>query len=412
MAKNKQAKVIDIAAALHKQNKRVKYVDRLPMVFNAWNAITVSSAIEQQKRGNWSLSTSLGYTMLCDGQLGAMVDKLIDGLVRIDITVEPKDETNPDEVAAAKYIQDNYHRIVPNAALVQMLRNFLLVRAAPARIEWRLDERILGDEPFWYPVLCPRSPANLSYYHSELLTGNTPWKFNTMDGQEPLCPGDERWLLITDWHPGIPLGIASTLGMVWLSKQIARANGSDIAGKVATQKLKAIVPAGEEDEDDRQAFADDVVNMRNTSVIVCPQDTNGFGYDVVAIPFNNDGWEIVKDQEASANADYAVTILGDTTERASTAIFGGNDKEIQLSIIQQKIQALASIIDTAIHEQLFTQFINVSFPYGTQVPWATHKISLTLGDEVEAEDDVAKNEDNNDALKKQDDSQAQKEPNA
>lgn len=367
--------------------RQKKWIEPQPGSIGIWDHASVASAISAQTTGTWQRSALLGYIMLGDGRFGALVDKLINGLIRITPTVRPVNEDNQEEANAAKLLQDNWQKMVPEVALVQLLRHFLLVRCAPAVNIWKYTSSM------WMPVLQNYSPHNTSYTHSYLLQGVTPWRQRTYDGLKEITPGDGRWVLMTDWTPGVPLGFASQLGMTWLDKQIARANRSDIANQIANQKYKAITPMGETDMAVREQYVTDIMNIASTAVVECPQNPDGSGYNVEAIEVNRDGWETASEAISEANNDYAIAILGAnlTTEISSVGSYAA--AEVHAGVAKEIIQSLAAILATTLRDQIWKPFIEENVGIGVECPWVEWLIPLSPEEEKAAAAAVVVNED-------------------
>ena len=367
--------------------QRRKYLEQLPRNLTTWTHETVASAISLQTQGDWSNSSLLGVQMMTDGRFAADLQKLVLGLVRITPVAKPVNEDNPQEILAAKLIQDNWHLMFPESTLIQWLRFYHLVDCGPGIIEWQYNNSM------WLPVVKVFNPANTRYQHFRLSDGESPWVHMTQGGLINFTPGDGRWVLLTDWFPGVPLGLVSQLGLGWVDKQIARADRADITKQIANPKYKAITPAGEKDVQVRSAWLDDIVASDQTSIIECPQEPDGSGYDVIVIPVSRDGFEMTGEAITEANADYAVSILGSSVASELGAVGSRAAVETYRGVGRELIEAHAAVLSTVIREQVLKHFVAKNVGPTVEVPWLTWEVPVDGQSDEQAKKDVTSNED-------------------
>lgn len=189
------------------------------------------------------------------------------------------------------------------------------------------------------------------------------WYVMTAEGEEPVIPGNGKWILYTPYGSHMPWqnGMWRSLVFPWLLKRFAledRANHSEVAGS-PTWLGKA--PQGST-EKQRNRFLAQLVGLGRKGRFVLPE-----GWDLVLREAAGRTWEIYS--EAIIWADQAITIIlaGQVvTTEGSPGFSSGN---VQDAIKEDFIRFDAEGFSTCLYEQSLIPLGLINGWSFAEVPW-------------------------------------------
>lgn len=213
---------------------------------------SISSAINDAMRGDWSQSVALLKVMSTDDKFSAALNKRIQGLIRSDRVFKPgTSEFDPTEEreSMSEYIckqveELTYYSLTDNE-LTLFFRDYIAHGISLAFVEW------ITYEGYSVPCLAQMDLTNLRW-------NDYDQKFtyrNTVAGEVDVCPGDGNWIMMSVWKPGEVCGVVSSLAKTWfyknlLSKQSVQATSNQQDPIILLKKDPASPVSFETDEID------------------------------------------------------------------------------------------------------------------------------------------------------------------
>jgi len=327
-----------------------------------WNDAAVSAAISRQMTGDFSASADLARSMHTDAAYHAAIKKRVNGLIRNDLTVQPDDEEDALQTEATELVAEHLQTMLPETELSKLDQWFQDIGATVGTVDWTFSETA------WVPVLRTLNPQWLRYDQAL-----KRWTYDTADGTVEVCPGDGRWILITDWSPGMPAGFVTSLGKTWLNKQLSDQNWSDWNDEAGFPIGLCRVPRENVSPEESDAFVADVFNARSTKTIKLPQGAgpqDSYDYELLNASGGSDGWQSFKTHVEYADRKFQVAILGGNLS-SEVASSGGNRaaSSTHHGVERELVQGDAQTFSTQLRQQLFKPFVEQNLGLGITAPW-------------------------------------------
>lgn len=292
---------------------RQQYRD-LPLYgYENWDSVDqVRAALSELDKGMFAQSAQMVDAMLADDRISGVWSCRADGLVGLplEFRVPAGLEADNRAVQIAEDAEIAWQDIAPEQALTELLRwgRFLGLGLA---------EKIY-DIGSWTPRLKVWHPRYV-YWN----WGTRTYHLITEDGVLNLDHNDptvrRKWVFYAPY--GFQRGWVSArvraLAIPWLIRQWSwrdHARHNEVHG-IPIRKLK--VPTQWDPEDKNRALAE-VAQLATESVVRCPVDDEGKGFDLELVEPQGNSWEAFTSLQARADTAIAVVLLGQnlTTEIA------------------------------------------------------------------------------------------------
>lgn len=322
-----------------------------------WTIDAVRSAIDLQRRGDFSRITQLAAAMSRDSAYTGPLSKRINSLLRSDTEFLPANIEDKKSVKIRDFVEEIFNEVVDENKLKRLIQNYLEVGIGLAFVEWNtLEDDIL------IPTFHVLSPEFIIYdYIEECL------KYRTEDqGDIIIEPNDGNWIMLSDWQYGSSSGFASRLGENWIMRGLTLADwmqGNQTHQNIITLiKEEDSASAASLDEEIRQEFVEQVHSDLSERVIYTPK-----GFVVDFQPENgNYRPEAFKELNQQCIRQFQIAILGGnlSTEVTNT---GGNRAASQTHYSVEK--ELSETDSKVLGSTLSRQFLPwlVSFNFGEEL---------------------------------------------
>lgn len=276
----------------------VVYRDIPITTMTSWTIADIASALQSHMMGQFMASALLCDAITGDDRVQAALGSRTAGLFGQPIKfIAPSTDAKAMKVADAW--KEAWPSFAPQAVLEELMGWATLIGFAIAEIQWNRDVTP------WQPYLKPWHPM-YAYYRWDL----RKYVIVTLDGEEVIEPGNGRWFLFTPHGEfrGWRRGAVRALAQPWFKRQLSWRDWARYNERHGIPMIKAKMPA-RTDEPTRNKFISKLGTLGQESVVACPQNVDGTGYDVEMIEAKDRSWESFKGSMEMSNAAIVLTIL-------------------------------------------------------------------------------------------------------
>lgn len=309
-----------------------------------WTTATIGRAVDQHMLGQFAESAYLCDAIVGDDRVSATLAQRMGALFSRPMRTKPcingVETDDAEAVAVATAWDAAWDKMAPLAVLEEIHSWGITESVVPIELQW--DRSTTPWQPYlkpWHPTFCYWDPALRKY------------RIATQDGIETIEPGDGRWILYTPhgYYRGWRRAGVRPLSVPWYVRQLSwrdHARYNEVHGMPIT---KAKTPA-RSDPTLRDTFVRGLASLGQESVIVCPQNVDGTGYDVDMLEARDRAWESFNALAARADMSIVLTILW---QNLTTEVQGGSYAAAQ---VHEGVQQTAARYDNGtlsacLHEQ-------------------------------------------------------------
>ncbi len=302
-----QLKDVTAAAVVHRD---------IPIVaLTRWTATSIRDALDAHMMGRFDQSSFLCDAMTGDDRVSATLGQRMGSLFSRPMKTTPcvngVESDDAEAVKVAEAFDAAWERMAPLAVLEEIHTWGITEGVVPIEIQW--DRTVTP----WQPYFKPWHPTHLLYRWDI-----RKYQIITMDGVETIEPGDGRWILYTPHGPyrGWRRGAVRALATPWLFRQMLWRDWARYNERHGLPILKATAPA-RSDPTLRNNFVQGLANLGQESVVLCPQNVDGTGYDVSMVEAKDRSYESF--DKSMGRADMAI-VLAILWQNLTTEVAGGS----------------------------------------------------------------------------------------
>lgn len=290
----------------------------------------VAKDLQEHDYGRFYGSAVLADEMRTDDRIAGVLATRIGGFLSVPTTFKP---ANPKRKAAklaellggADESEDDglWPLICSQDAARELLFWRIMLGVAVAEIVWDKTEDA------WTPRIVPVHPRYLRWDWNENCFYLYMWQPETIVKLPETQHGphsDGKWIVwggLRSWMNGAVRSLGTKyLGRQWNERDWFRYNE-----KHGLPAVKGKMPS-ESNAEEKEAFRSDLNNMASEPTILCPQQSDGVGYDVewMEVSGSATGAQTFATLKASIDADIAILLLGQnlTTEMGANGGASGS----------------------------------------------------------------------------------------
>ena len=224
----------------HGTGKRASNLTPLVMSYQEWDIPDVSAALTMAEGGNMQSIGRIADALLSDGAIVGQLTTRFDGMLQLPRHIEGPVREYADA------LNEDFDEFCSPAELGLMARDGGVLNIVFGEI-LELESGKLK--------LVRRNPEFLTYRHNE-----NRWYVRTREGQEPVEPGNGRWLLAFPHGTDYPwrYGIWQSLAYAFINRRQAFMNLNAWNNSMAFPIKKLTVPDGASEEEAQETF--DAIN--------------------------------------------------------------------------------------------------------------------------------------------------------
>lgn len=319
-----------------------------------WTPDTIAVALDQHMIGNFNQSAFLCDAMMGDDRVAATFGQRMGALFSRPMKTTPcingVETDDVEAVAVADAWDAAWSRFAPLSVLEEIHA-------------WGIGEAVVPVELMWDRTVTPWQPYLKPWHPTHLM-----WRWDlrkytivTMDGIEVIEPGDGRWMLYTPHGPwrGWRRAACRPLATPWYARQLSwrdHARYNEVHGMPI---MKATAPA-RSDPKLRDNWVRGLATLGQESVILCPQNVDGTGFDVTMLEARDRAWESFNALASRADMAIVLTVLW---QNLTSEVTGGSYAAAQ---VHEGVAQTASRYDNGtfapwIHEQAARVFAAWNF---------------------------------------------------
>jgi hypothetical protein len=246
-----------------------------------WTSESVGIAVRMHEMGNFTMSAQLIDAMGRDDRIVSALDTLILGVLRLDFRIAPANDT--EEAARCRTaIALFWPRVFTVSKLYDALLWLIMGGFALVELDWNSD-----DAEAW-------TIDRIHVWHLGAITWDATRRLlivQTTDGPIEVDPENlgAKWMLITaggdrPWMRGA----VRSMGDDFVAHDETNRDWSRHSEVHGGGIMKAHVPVGIGDDDDKRAFVESVADMGSDPVVECPKNADGEGYDLSLLETGKD----------------------------------------------------------------------------------------------------------------------------
>lgn len=326
--------------------------------FQEWTPQLIRGAEQLADSGNITAAADLVDAMMADDRLLGVMNKLVLGLLGLDLSFEAsRGRRKP---VKALDVGEDWWSLFPESEIGDVAKWGFLLGVGIGRIApWTERDdgsgRVVGR-------LVPWHPRNLRQDQK-----TKQWYARVEGGKEvPVNPGDGEWVLFTPYGEKRPWakGLWRGLSRWWLLKQYAIADWGKYSERhgQGTWVAEPHVGASPGKEDRKQLAADLQGMGRNAGVAMPP------GYNLKLAESVANTYQTFKAQSDAANAGYAISVLGNNL---TTEVTGGSfaATDVHKVVEAARLRFAGESISTFTHDQVLTWWAEFNYGNRALAPW-------------------------------------------
>ncbi len=268
-----------------------------------WDPPSMQQALDAHMLGEFQLSAFLCDALTGDDRIAATLGQRMGALFSRPMKTTPcingVESDDAEAVAVAEAWEAAWEKFAPLSVLEEIHTWGITEAVVPIEIQW--DRTVTP----WQPYLKPWHPTHLMYRWDL-----RKYTIVTMDGIEVIEPGDGRWILYTPHGPwrGWRRAAVRPLATPWFVRQRSWIDHARYNERHGMPILKAKSPA-RSDPNLRDGWVRGLAALGQESVILCPQNVDGTGFDVEILEARDRAWESFGAIAARADMSIVLTIL-------------------------------------------------------------------------------------------------------
>lgn len=280
-----------------------------------WDTDAIQVALDQHMLGNFTASAFLVDAMTGDDRVSATLGQRMGALFSRPMKTTPcingVETDDAEAVAVAEAWDAAWDKCAPASVLEEIATWGIGLAAVPVELQW--DRSVTP----WQPYLKPWHPTHLM------------WRWDlrrytivTQDGIEVIEPGDGRWMLYTPHgpHRGWRRGSVRPLATPWFARQLTWRDWPRYNERHGLPIIKAMAPA-RSDPRLRDAWVKGLASLGQESVILCPQNVDGTGFDAEMLEAKDRSYESFDMFMGRCDMSIVLTILW---QNLTTEVQGGS----------------------------------------------------------------------------------------
>jgi phage gp29-like protein len=341
-------------------------VARLSRIVNPWPAAAratwgpskLATALRMHSQGQFSLASQLWDAMREDDEIPGAVATRVNATLGSDFSLRSEDPARVALPARARRLELEWCEIAPDAALQDLLADYLMLGVGLATIDWDF-----GDGSHWTPRLRPLPAEHLEYDLHEQV-----WRYHARDGRVDVTPGDGKWLLLANGERPWLNGYVRSLAALWRAKQLVLGDWARYCQKHGLPLLKAKMPIFR-DAAEKDQFVDDLEALQSEGVIGLPQDDAGNGYDVELLEATTVSWQTFQAALERSDRKIQVQLLGGNAATETVGSTGSrNVAEVQSRGLVAKARRDARALTACLRAQLVRPYAIVNWGARGEIP--------------------------------------------
>lgn len=268
-----------------------------------WTPDTIGNALDQHMVGNFSQSAFLCDAMMGDDRVAATLGQRMGALFSRPMKTTPCINGVPSDdaeaVACAEAWDACWDRMAPRPVLEEIHTWGITEAVVPIEMQWDRTKTP------WQPYLKPWHPTHLMWRWDL-----RKYTIVTMDGIEVIEPGDGRWMLYTPHGPwrGWRRASCRPIATPWYARQLSWRDHARFNEVHGMPILKAKAPA-RSDPRLRDQWVQGLAQLGQESVVLCPQNVDGTGFDLEMVEARDRGFETFGALGSRADMAIVLTIL-------------------------------------------------------------------------------------------------------
>lgn len=317
-----------------------------------WTIRSIRSALLQHRLGEFALVGQLAETLLEDDEIPGAIDTRVDATLASEFAIKPPDDREklkPRE----RELEEAWCEIAPDDELFDLLFDYLFHGVAIGTIDWDTS----GET--WKPRL-RALPVEYLRYDPHAERGKR-WTYQAQEGQLTVTPGDGKWFLMTRGERGWLKGLVRPLSLLWLGKALTLGDWERYCQKHGLPILAAKMPIYR-DQQEKDNFVEDLVELQSEGVIGLPQDEQGFGYGLELVEPKTVSWETFKAKLERSDRKIQILCLGGNAQTESVGSAGNRaTAETQSGALPKKARADARKLSHCLRTQLLAPYFGLNY---------------------------------------------------
>lgn len=316
------------------------------IIQNGWSVSNVRNALIDLVTGLFDLPAQLHDTIAGDSRVQSAMRSRSGGLLGRPLRFKIPTRFKNDKLARKCMTAWENHWPNMNAepALLDLLEGSASLGFYYSQLLWDTNK------PIWKPYLSTFN-ARYSYYHWTLRAHIAV----TMDGQEPIDPGDGHWILHAPYgqYRGWMRSSIRAVAQWWLARNYALRDWAAYCEKHGFPMILADTPFGA-DPNDISKFQTSLTSIGQNSVVQLPGsvDVTKYGrYDVRYLEPSDENWQSFKALIEQCNDEITLALLGQNlTSQVKEGSFAAArvHADVRQAILEADARAMARTIYTQI----------------------------------------------------------------
>lgn len=264
--------------------------------------------------------------------------------------------------------EEAWTTIATDAVLGEIQRWGMMLGFGPAQILWDTSGEYAIPHPLpWHP--------RYVYYH---------WLYRcyvaiTLDGQEPIIPGDGSWILHAPYgaYRGWMRGAVRAITPWWLARNYALRDAARWSERQGLDMIKAKAPAVG-DPSQQARWRATLANLGQEAVIHLPQNPSpALSYDIELMQSNGVGFEGFFKLITQCNEEITLSLLAQTLTTSMPAEGGSSyaAARVHAGVLQGLMEADARAEGVTVYRDIARPFAAMNFGNPDLAPYAVRDVT-------------------------------------